>query len=208
MQELFEGRTLHPLTSSVLAISNFLNNYLPVLAAGIGLLLVGICLVVRQKKFRIFCFRWACRAPFLRSILIQSSLVRFCRAMFLLLSGGVPLINALCFARKTMNNVLLEEVILQAEKKLIEGKKLSYLLNSEFIPSLVVRMVAIAEETGNFSITMKNLSEIYEEELEKNLQQLTAFLQPAVLLFLGLVVGVVVLSILLPLTDVSSFLSS
>ncbi|MCX6986997.1 MAG: type II secretion system F family protein [Chlamydiae bacterium] len=208
MQELFEGRTLHPLTSSVLAISNFLNNYLPVLAAGIGLLLIGICLVIRQKKFRIFCFRWACRAPFLRSILIQSSLVRFCRAMFLLLSGGVPLINALCFARKTMNNVLLEEVILQAEKKLIEGKKLSYLLNSEFIPSLVVRMVAIAEETGNFAITMKNLSEIYEEELEKNLQQLTAFLQPAVLLFLGLVVGVVVLSILLPLTDVSSFLSS
>jgi len=58
------------------------------------------------------------------------------------------------------------------------------------------------------NITMKNLAEIYEEELDKNLQQLTTFLQPAVLIFLGAIVGVVVLSILLPLTDVSSFLSS
>jgi general secretion pathway protein F/type IV pilus assembly protein PilC len=128
--------------------------------------------------------------------------------MYLLLSGGVPLLEALAYSRKTMKNALLEEIVLHAEKKLVEGKKLSELLSSAFIPPLLVRMVAIAEETGNMNITMKNLSEIYEEELDKNLQQLTTFLQPAVLIFLGAIVGVVVLSILLPLTDVSSFLSS
>ncbi len=208
MQELFEGRRLHPLTSSVLWVSNFLNDNLGFLIPSLGFVVVASYFLLRQKAFRIYCFRWACNAPFLRSLLVQAALVRFCRAMFLLLSGGVPLVNALCFARKTMKNVFLEDVILEAEKKLVEGRKLSTLLSSAFIPALVVRMVAIAEETGDMNIAMKNLAEIYEEELDKNLHQLTTFLQPAVLLFLGVVVGVVVLSILLPLTDVSSFLSS
>ncbi len=69
-------------------------------------------------------------------------------------------------------------------------------------------MIKIGEETGNMVGMMQSLAEIYEEELDKNLLQLVTFLQPAVLLFLGGVVGLVVLSILLPLTDVSSFISS
>ncbi|MBS0628545.1 MAG: type II secretion system F family protein, partial [Verrucomicrobia bacterium] len=77
-----------------------------------------------------------------------------------------------------------------------------------FIPPLVIRMLTIGEETGNMCGMMQSLAEIYEEELDKNLLQLVTFLQPAVLLFLGGVVGLVVLSILLPLTDVSSFVSS
>ena len=76
------------------------------------------------------------------------------------------------------------------------------------MPPLVIRMLTIGEETGNMSLMMRNMAEIYEEELDKDLLQLTTFLQPAVLLFLGAVVGLVVLSILLPLTDVSSFISS
>lgn len=208
MQELFEGRRLHPLTTVVLAVSNWLNNSKGLFVSVILLGIVAVFCAVRSKNVRMYFFRLACGAPFIRHLLIQSALVRFCRAMFLLLSGGVSLLEALAFSRKTMKNALLEDIIFHAEKKLVEGKKLSELLSSPFIPPLVVRMVAIAEETGNMNITMKNLAEIYEEELDKNLQQLTTFLQPAVLIFLGAVVGVVVLSILLPLTDVSSFLSS
>lgn len=208
MQELFEGRQLHPLTATVLGISKWLNNSVGLFIFLILSFLAAVVFAARSRQVRMHLFRMACSAPFVRNLLIESALVRFCRAMYLLLSGGVPLLEALAYSRKTMKNVLLEDIVLNAEKKLIEGKKLSELLSSPFIPSLVVRMLAIAEETGNMNITMKNLSEIYEEELDKNLQQLTTFLQPAVLIFLGAVVGIVVLSILLPLTDVSSFLSS
>jgi general secretion pathway protein F/type IV pilus assembly protein PilC len=208
MQELFEGRPLHPLTSTVLQISRFVNESVNYLIGVFILFFSLIWITIRQKKSQEFFLKIAFRLPLVSTLLVQSALVRFCRAMFLLLSGGVSLLESLSYSRKTMKNAILEGIISNAEKKLIEGKKLSQLISSPFLPSLVVRMISIAEETGNMHLTMMHLAEIYEEELDKNLQQLTAFLQPAVLMFLGIVVGVVVLSILIPLTDVSSFLSS
>ncbi len=70
-----------------------------------------------------------------------------------------------------------------------------------------MRMLALAEETGKMKEAFLNLSTIYEEELEKHLSQLTTFLQPAMLMILGGIVGFVILSILLPLTDVNSFIN-
>ncbi|MBM3207053.1 MAG: type II secretion system F family protein [Chlamydiae bacterium] len=208
MQELFEGRQLHPLTSCVIGISKFLNESIHFLIVFFSSMIGLTWIILRQKKVQLSFLKIACKLPFISELLIQSALVRFSRAMYLLLSGGVPLLQSLSYSRKTMKNAMLENIISYAEKRLIEGKKLSELISSPFVPSLMIRMVAIAEETGNMHITMKHLAEIYEEELDKNLQQLTSFLQPAVLMFLGIVVGVVVLSILIPLTDVSSFLSS
>ena len=76
------------------------------------------------------------------------------------------------------------------------------------MPPLVNRMLSLAEETGKMGEAFQNLAEIYEEEVEKHLGQLTLFLQPALLIILGAIVGMVILSILLPLTDVNSFLNN
>ncbi len=82
---------------------------------------------------------------------------------------------------------LLEEVIANAEQKVSEGKPLSQELKaSPLIPSIVPRMLAIAEETGKTAFMLQNIANICEENLEKRLQQFTAFLQPALLLLLGL----------------------
>ena len=127
----------------------------------------------------------------------------------MLLAGGVPLTHALPLSRKVIKNILLESVIEQAEKRIVEGEKLSSQLKlSPFIPSLLVRMLSIAEETGRMAPMLQNVAEIYDEELERSLAQLTTFLQPVLLMILGAVVGLVLLSVLLPLTDVSSFIST
>lgn len=209
MKELFEGRRVHPLTECVLGISHWLqqNSLLFLLL----LLCMGGFLFVLSKKtfFRRFMSQSLLKVPFLNAIIVEAAFVRLFRTLFMLLSGGVPLVDSLHYAEKTVQNELLEELIKETQRKVIEGKRLSTLFSeSSLIPPLVVRMLAIGEETGNMGFVMRNLAEIYEEELDKNLQQLTTFLQPAILLFLGAVVGLVVLSILLPLTDVSSFLSS
>ena len=108
-----------------------------------------------------------------------------------------------------MKNRLLEEVITNAEQKVSEGKPLSQELKaSPLIPSIVPRMLAIAEETGKTAFMLQNIANICEENLEKRLQQFTAFLQPALLLLLGLIVGLVLLSILIPMTDVGSALQT
>ena len=106
-----------------------------------------------------------------------------------------------------MKNRLLENVIAEAEQKVTEGKTLSgELAQSPFIPSIVPRMLSIAEETGKTAFMLQSIANICEENLEKKLQQVVAFLQPALLLILGLIVGIVLLSILIPLTDVGSVL--
>lgn len=209
MKELLEGRSLHPLTQTVLFISDFLN------AHGIWLLGIlilagfGIYAAGKSKAFQEKMSRKILQLPYIKKIVIESSLVRLFRTMTMLLSGGVPLVEALRFSKKSVGNPVLEELLAETERQIVEGKKISDLFSqSIFIPPLVVRMLTIGEETGNMIGMMQSLAEIYEEELDKNLLHLVTFLQPAVLLFLGGVVGVVVLSILLPLTDVSSFVSS
>ncbi len=145
--------------------------------------------------------------PFVKTMIIQTALTRFCRSASLLLLGGVPLLDALALSRRVMKHPLLEKVVEEAEKKIIEGAHLSdqFKLVS-YIPPLVSRMLAIAEETGRMAPMMENIADIYDEEIERSLQQVTTLLQPVLLVVLGGIVGVVLLSILLPLTDVSSFL--
>jgi general secretion pathway protein F/type IV pilus assembly protein PilC len=209
MKELFEGRMVHPLTQTVLWISDFLNTYAGWLLALFILLGLTLFGVSKQEGFRRKCSLFLLKLPYLKKILIQSALIRFFRAMYMLLSGGVPLVEALRFSKKVVRHAALEKLVAETELKVVEGKKISELFSSSgFIPPLVLRMLTIGEETGNMGSMLRNMADIYEEELDKDLQQLATFLQPAVLLFLGVVVGVVVLSILLPLTDVSSFVSS
>ncbi len=209
MKELFEGRSVHPLTHIVISVSDFLNDNVLLLAVSSVVSIMSLVLLWKQVFFRKRLSRFLLRLPYIKKIITQSALIRFFRSMNMLLGGGVPLVQSLRFAKKAVNNDALAELISETELKVVEGKKISELFaEAFFVPPLVIRMLTIGEETGNMNLMMRNMAEIYEEELDKDLLQLTTFLQPAVLLFLGAVVGLVVLSILLPLTDVSSFVSS
>lgn len=209
MRELFEGRNLHPMTNFVLQISGAVNAHVGLFFSSIATLIVAPIFLARKKSVKAAFQKLLVKVPFFKDILIQSSLIRFCRASSVLLGGGVTLTDCLSLSRRTLKNASLEEAIENAEKKIIEGEKLSATLQKcPLFPSLVIRMLAIAEETGKMAPMMQNIADIYDEELERSLTQIATFLQPMILIFLGGIVGVVLLSILLPLTDVSSFISS
>jgi len=209
MQELFEGRRLHPLTQMVLSWSQFLQNHFLLILLSIGLISMVAVSYFRRKQGRYALQRLLQKIPLVNTILLQAALIRFCRSSSILLSGGVPLVGALTTSRKAMKHPLLEEVIADAEGQIIEGKPLSHeLKKSSRIPPLVARMLSIAEETGKMPEMFKNISDIYDGELERNLSHVTTFLQPALLILLGGIVGLVILSILLPLTDVSSLIAN
>lgn len=209
LQELFDGRNVHPLTRTVLAISKWVNANTLLLFSALTAIVLGPFVFLRMPNGRLLLQRFLLKVPIFKTLLLDSALIRFCRSCSLLLAGGVPLIEALTLARKTMKLVELEQAIESAEKKIVEGERLSQQLKrSPLIPPVVIRMLSIAEETGTMGHMLQKIAEIYDEELEKNLAQLTTFLQPALLLTLGAIVGLVVLSILLPLTDVSSFMNN
>ncbi|MBM3197891.1 MAG: type II secretion system F family protein [Chlamydiae bacterium] len=206
MEELFVGRELHPLTELVLCTSRFLNTHILALAITFVSLLLGACLLGQHKAFRAGLGKKLLQTPLIKDLLLASSLTRFFRTMHMLVQGGVPFVEALGFAKYMVHNPALRELFIQAEQELVEGKKIaSVFAASSLLPPLVIRMFHIGEESGSMNSLLQNLADIYEEDLEQDLSKLTTYLQPALLLFIGLVVGLVVLSILLPLTDVSSF---
>ncbi len=207
MAELFEGHTLHPFTSFILKVSQGLNEHALLIFSTFIFLTSLLIWFFKQKKGRRLLQKMFLKLPFLTRFITEIVLNRFCRVFSVLLANGISLLDALRLSRFSMNHFIFEEMIRKVEGKVIEGKKLSKELEKEkLMPPLVVRMMSIAEEGGNMAKMMHNVSEIYEEDLNQSLSRLTAFLQPALLLFLGVIVTIVLLAVLLPLTDVGSML--
>lgn len=205
IEGIFEGRELNGFTTSVLGISRVFRGYwwaiIPLLAGSIGYVVYK----VRTHAGKIWLQKNLLKVPVVRTLVIESAVARFCRTMGTLLQGGLPIIEALRNAREVMQNVVLEEEVKQAEHRIIEGSSLSaQLSHSKYFPSMVSRMLAVGEESGSTVVMLNKLAEMYENELEKSLDRVMALSQPVILIFMGTVIGIILLAILLPLTDVSS----
>ncbi len=207
MRELFEGRQLHMLTNMMLNLSDFVRvHYWLLGGALIAITLLGWIGWIKKRNWL---QSFLLKIPLLKTILTESAIVRFSRSLFLLLNGGMPLSQALNYARATLQHSELDQAFAISAEKLTEGKSLSDGLKlTEGVPSLILRMVLLAEDTGKMADAFGHLSEFYHQELERHLLQVTTFLQPVLLLILGALVGIMILSILIPLTDFSSFIST
>jgi general secretion pathway protein F len=207
MKELLEGRQLHPMTKTILGLSDFLNSHFLFVATIFSSLSVFSVWGFKQLKVRNFIKKNLLFIPLFKKFYQGAIIMRFSRVLGSLLSTDVPIVEALKLSRSVMNHKSFEDVIVKAEMGIVQGKKLSEeLKESKLIPSLMIRMLKTAEETGNPKEMLEHVADIYEEELERTLQQFTNLLQPVMLLLLGIIVGVVLLSVLLPLTDVSSLI--
>lgn len=206
LKELFEGRDLHPFTQIVFSASDFACNHKILLALFLGSAIASVTLAIYLPSWRQKIFPWVYHLPLVKPLLAKVAFVRFCRASATLLEGGLTAMTAFPQARRVMGHPALEAVIASSEQKLMQGEPFhSSLQNHPLIPSLVPRMLAIAEQGGKLPFMMGQIAQIYEEELDTTLSHFTAIAQPLLLLLLGGVVGFVLLSVLLPLTDVSGF---
>jgi len=207
LETLFEERPVNRFTKLVIGVSHFLTHqwtfYLPTLVGGVG----GLFYLLTSKKGSRWVQRCLLRLPLLKTLITQAAMARFSRTMGTLLQGGVSILQALQISRKVIHNPFLEEVIELAEGKIVEGSLLSKeLKKSSLIPTLIPRMLAIGEEGGSAPLMFQKIAELYEDEVEKTLNRVTALAQPVVLVFMGGVVGLIMLAVLLPLTDVNAFL--
>jgi|ERR1700722_4279352 len=207
LETLFEDRPVNFFTHLVMGISHFLIHgwffYLPVLGAVAG----GFIYLFSSQKGKKSLHRLSLRIPILNTLIIQTAMARFSRTMGTLLQGGVTIIQALQISRKVMHNPFLENVVELAERKIVEGSLLSKeLKKSPLIPLLVPRMLAIGEEGGNAPLMFQKIADLYEEEVEKSVARVTTLAQPVILIIMGGIVGLIMLAVLLPLTDVNAFL--
>ena len=140
------------------------------------------------------------RLPIFGSLIQKTLVARFSRTLSTLLSGGMPVLQALEAAGQASGNVIMQEVLEEAKEKIQEGKSIAEpLKDSSIFPPMVIQMVSVGEETGSLSYLLTKIADFYEEEVDTLTKGLTALIEPLMLVFVGLTVGGMVMALYLPI---------
>jgi len=144
------------------------------------------------------------KIPVMGNINRKIAIARFCRTLATLLQSGVPLLAAMEIVRNIVNNVHIGDAIHQAAKDLEEGKGLSEPLGkSGLFPPLVTEMIAVGEQSGSLEAMLNRIAVAYENDSQATIMVTTSLLEPVMILVMGLVVGFIVVSILLPIFEMN-----
>ena len=207
MAELFEDRTLHPLTFIVLTISNYMCSHLYLLGTIFVLTIAAIITCINNDKIKKYAQSFFYKIPILRDLATKIAIVRFTTSLYNLLENTVPILEALTLAGGTLNHPYLEQDVNKIIEKVRGGEKFSKAVEiSTYFPTIVSKMLSTGEHSGSLAPILKHISALFHEEVKTALEKFTALLQPILLLLIGIIVGVVLLAVLIPLTDVSSLL--
>ena len=147
--------------------------------------------------------RFLLRAPIFGVLLRKIAVARFTRTLSALISGGVPILDALRITAKTAGNRIVELAVLEARERVTAGQTLGEpLRQSKVFPAMVVQMVQVGEQTGRLDDMLSKVADYYEDEVDVAVSGLTALLEPIMIVFLGIVVGGIVISMYLPIFQV------
>ncbi len=207
MKELLLERQVNALTQTVINISDFLVSNQEIVLVFSLTIFALISLFLNHPRGKKGIQKLGMRMPVFSTLLKNAALSRFCLVFGVLLKGGVDFIKALDLSKNVMKNAYFEEMIVRAREGLVQGKKLSEELSTDrLIPPLFIRVVQVGEESGKMDVMMEKLGAIYEDELKKTLFRLISLIQPILLVVLGMIVAIILLSILLPLSDMSAMM--
>ncbi len=149
------------------------------------------------------------RIPVIGILMRKIAVARFTRTLGTLISSGVPILEGLDITAKTSGNAVVERALNKVRKSLEEGKSLTEpLKESEVFPGMVTQMIAVGEQTGAMDAMLQKIADFYEDEVDVAVKDLLTALEPIMIVFLGLVVGGVVISMYLPLFSLIGKLSN
>ncbi len=194
-------------TIVLINVSNFLKSFWWLILLGLSMIL----LIIRQlKKTPRGHYVWdeaKLRIPIMGPINRKIAVARFGRTLGSLLQAGVPLISALQIVRNIVNNVILADVIDNAVEEIQAGKGLaSPLAQSRWFPSIVVQMIFVGEQSGELETMLGKIADTYERDVESQIMAMTSMLEPVMILFMGVVILFIVVSILLPIFEMNQMI--
>jgi len=149
------------------------------------------------------------KMPLVGLLLRKICVARFTRTLGTLISSGVPILEGLDITARTAGNAVIEKALLQVRKSVEQGKNLADpLKETDVFPGMVTQMIGVGEQTGAMDAMLQKIADFYEEEVDAAVKDLLAALEPAMIVFLGVVVGGIVISMYLPLFSLIGKLSS
>ncbi len=148
------------------------------------------------------------KLPILGEIMRKIAVARFCRTLSTLMSSGVPILDGLEITARTAGNAIIEDAIMSVRKGVESGLTVAQpLRESKVFPSMVVQMIGVGEQTGALDAMLGKIADFYEEEVDQAVANMLTLMEPVMILFLGVTVGGIVISMYLPLFDLISKLS-
>jgi type IV pilus assembly protein PilC len=195
---------LPALTKFVIACSKAFVGNLPFIVLGAVGLAVGGRYFYRDKRGKRLVHRFILKVPILGPVMQKIAVARFTRTLGTLLSSGVPILDALDIVAKTAGNVIIEEGLVFTRARISEGKNMADpLAEINVFPGMVVQMVAVGEQTGALDTMLSKIADFYEDEVDVAVAALTSLLEPILMVIVGAVVGVVLISMYLPIFDLA-----
>jgi type IV pilus assembly protein PilC len=195
------GATLPLPTRIVIQLSNLVGSYFGLMAiVAVGLGIFGLKLWYGTPQGRYIIDSIILKLPILGILMRKIAVARFTRTLGTLISSGVPILEGLDITAKTAGNAVVEKALFSVRKSLEEGKSLTEpLKESAVFPGMVTQMIAVGEQTGAMDAMLSKIADFYEEEVDAAVKDLLTALEPIMIVFLGVVVGGVVISMYLPL---------
>lgn len=195
------GEALPLPTRIVMAISSFLAGWggLAILAALVGSG-IGLRFYYKTPKGRWNIDTLILKAPIFGAIIRKIAVARFSRILSTLLSSGVPILQSLEITAKTAGNVIIEDAVLKVRAGVERGESfVEPLKATEVFPHMVGQMVGVGEQTGALDAMLGKIADFYEDEVDSAIADLLAMIEPALIAFLGVTIGSIVISMYLPL---------
>ncbi len=200
--------TLPELTQGLMAVSHWFATYwyvLPLFPIGWWLL---VKLIRLNKTGNYIVDRIYLFLPILGTLIEKITIARTSRTLGTLVSSGVPILEALSIVRETTTNAVFERMYLRVYESIREGETISQpLKESRLVDDMVVNMIDVGEETGELDTMLNKIADVYDEEVNVLVEGLISLLEPLMIVFLGLIVGTIVVALFLPMIKLLEGLS-
>jgi type IV pilus assembly protein PilC len=191
-------------TQLVIDISNIFTSYWYLMLGGIVGLIFGIKKYYATSQGRMTIDKLLLKAPIFGDLIRKASVAKFTRTLGTLLASGVPLLDGMTICAKTAGNKVIEETLVNARVSISGGKTIADpLAASGVFPKMVTHMIAVGESTGALDSMLGKIADFYEDEVDQAVASLTSLLEPIMMVFLGIVIGFIVVAMYLPIFKMS-----
>jgi len=195
-------------TQALLGMSNFLREYWYIFIVAVGGLVIGIKTYANTEEGRIRMDQLKFKIPVVKNVTSNLITARFARTISTMLYSGVPLLDAMDNVAKVVGNAVAARDIQAARTEVRMGNSLAVPISQiDYMPKMLASMIKIGEESGALDAILDKTASFYEDEVETSLQQLVALFEPILILFMGLILGFIIISMMMPMFDMVNTIS-
>lgn len=207
MAKIFESmnKPMPPTTKFLMFVSDFIVNWWFLIIAAIGVAIWMFLKYIASPQGKPKWDAFKLRAPIFGPLIRMIAVTRFASTMSTLLGSGVPILTSMSIAKNLIGNVPIEKAVSQARENITEGQSIADpLRKSGEFPPMMIHMIAIGEKTGELPDMLENVAETYEEQISTRIDGLTSLLEPLMIIGMGGAVAFIVISVMMPLMEISN----